>query len=205
MATDAHSAVDTGKVEAPVTGVAPALSRPYRASLTAVLTGLAALTLAGPARAEDPREEIPTPNPVVLAAFDPSTGTGYCAGFDAVVTFPAYNQYVVRQTTAADGTTTLKITGHAKATVTNQSSGKSVTLNISGPGTIVIEPDGAFRIDAAGPNLLWTSSENSFGDVPEISYTRGRVSLRVDASGQTTSYTLAGGARQTDVCVLLAT
>jgi hypothetical protein len=70
----------------------------------------------------------------------------------------------------------------------------------------VIYPDGAFSIDAAGPNLLWTAPEDlaNLPDVPTISYTTGHVTVEVDASGQTTSYTLAGGARQTDVCAVLA-
>jgi hypothetical protein len=88
--------------------------------------------------------------------------------------------------------------------VTNLSTGKSVSYNVGGPGTIVIYPDGSFTIDAAGPNLLWTVPENSYPNVPAISYTTGHVTLAVDASGQTTSYTLAGGARQTDVCAVLA-
>jgi hypothetical protein len=77
----------------------------------------------------------------------------------------AASAYIIRETTAPDGTTTLKITGHAQATVTNQTTGESVTYNISGPGTIVIYPNGAFSIDAAEPNLLWTAPEN-FGEFP---------------------------------------
>ena len=90
--------------------------------------------------------------------------------------------------------------------MTNQVTGESVTYNISGPGSLVLFPDGAFSIDAAGPNLLWTLPENlaNFPAVPTISYTTGHVTVEVDASGQTTSYTLAGGARQTDVCAVLA-
>jgi hypothetical protein len=37
-----------------------------------------------------------------------------------------------------------------------------------------------------------------------ISYTRGHVTFEVDRSGRTTSYSLAGGSRQTDVCAVLA-
>ena len=96
----------------------------------------------------------------------------------------------------------VKITGHAQATVTNQSTGASVSYNISGPGTVVVYPDGAFSIDAHGPNLLWTRSEFSFPGIPTISYTTGHVTVQVAASGQTTSYRLRG--RQTDVCAVLA-
>ena len=159
---------------------------------------LVGLLLAAPAGAQRPHVPLPTPDPLVLE--------GYCDGFTAVIAVTKMNQHIIRQTIAPDGTTTLKITGHAQATVTNQTTGESVTYNISGPGTIVIYPNGAFSIDAAGPNLLWTAPENlaNFPDVPTISYTTGHVTVEVDAFGQTTSYTLAGGARQTDVCAVLA-
>ena len=152
------------------------------------------LLLAAPAGAQRPHVPLPTPDPMELE--------GYCDGFTAVVTYTKMNQHIIKGTTAPDGTTTLKITGHARASVTNQSTGQSVSYNISGPGTVVIYPDGAFSIDAHGPNLLWTTPENSFPGVPTISYTTGHVTLFVDASGQTTSYQLRG--RQTDVCAVLA-
>ena len=169
-------------------------ARMKRAGFLAVALILLGLLLAAPAGARDPRVPLPTPDPVVLE--------GYCDGFTAVVTFTKMNQYIIRQTTAPDGTTTLRIAGHAEAAVTNQTTDKSVTYNISGPGTVVIYPDGAFSIDAHGPNLLWTAPENSFPGVPTISYTTGHVTVQVAASGQTTSYQLRG--RQTDVCAVLA-
>jgi hypothetical protein len=171
-------------------GVVP-MQRAVGGSLAVVLVGLLS---AVPAGASDPRDPLPTPDPIVLE--------GYCEGFTAVVTYTKMNQYVIHETTAPDGTTTLQITGHAEASVTNQATGTSVTYNISGPGTVVIYPDGAFSIDAHGPNLLWTTPENSFPGVPTISYTTGHVTLQVDASGLTTSYQLRG--RQTDVCTVLA-
>jgi hypothetical protein len=160
----------------------------------AVALVLVGLLAAAPAGASDPRVPLPTPDPVVLE--------GYCDDFTAVVTFTKMNQYVIHETTAPDGTTTLQIAGHAEATVTNQTTRTSVTYNISGPGTLVSYPDGAFSIDAHGPNLLWTAPEFSFPGVPTISYTTGHVTVQVAASGQTTSYRLEG--RQTDVCAVLA-
>jgi hypothetical protein len=155
------------------------------AGLLAATVFLAGLLLAAPAGASDPRFPIPTPEPLKLE--------GYCEGFTAVITWTKFNQYIIHQMTAPDGTTTLQITGNAQVTVTNQTTGESVTYNISGPGTIVIEPDGAFSIDAGGPNLLWILPENleQFPDVPTISYTTGHVTVEVAADGQTTSYTLA--------------
>ena len=161
-----------------------------------VLLGLSA----APADAQRPHPPYnPGPNPTVLPQDD------YCDDFTAVVTFTKLNQYIIHDTIdPVTGVETLRITGNAQATVTNQSTGESVRYNISGPATVVINPDGSFSADAGGPNLLWTTKDNSFPGVPTISYTTGHVTFAVDDSGQTTSYTLAGGARQTDVCAVLA-
>ena len=132
----------------------------------------------------------------------------YCQGFDVLITFPDFDQYIRQETIAPDGTKTWHITGHARATVTNQATKKAVSYNISGPGTLVFPPDGSFSGDVAGPNLLWTAQNNlpepPNPKVPTISYTTGHLTFVVDPSGKTTSYSLAGGQRQTDVCAALA-
>jgi hypothetical protein len=171
---------------------------------------LITLLFAGPALAAEPRIPIPTPEPVVL----PAEGGEFCEGFTAVITFQDFNQYIISQTTDPEtGATILHITGRARATVTNQATGESVSYNISGPGTLVLNPDGSFSGDLAGPNLLWTARSDleRFPEVPTISYTTGHVTFVAEfvqtPNGldlQTTSYSLAGGARQTDVCAVLA-
>ena len=163
----------------------------FAAALLA-MTAMGALSVV-PAAAEDPRIPLP-PGDVAL-------NDEFCT-FPVDIHFTDANQYIIHQTTASDGTTTLDITGRARATVTNVDTGEKVSYNISGPGTIVIFPDGAFSIDAHGPNLLWTTRENSFPGVPAISYTTGHVRVQVDASGETTGYSLSG--RRTDVCRVLA-
>jgi hypothetical protein len=92
--------------------------------------------------------------------------------------------------------------------VTNEASGESVSFNISGPGNLVLNSDGSFSGDLAGPNLPWTALSDLalFPEVPTISYTTGHVTFVVgfvDGDLQTTSYSLAGGARQTGVCEVL--
>jgi hypothetical protein len=167
------------------------------AGLLAATVFLTGLLLAAPAGAQPP--------PVPLTQ-DPVTLEGYCEDFNVRITFPVFNQSIIQQTVEPDGTTTVKIAGHAQSTVTNLSTGESVTYNTSGPATLVFYPDGTISVDAAGPNLLWTAPENlaHFPDVPTISYTTGHVTFTVAASGETTAYELAGGARQTDVCAVLA-
>jgi hypothetical protein len=173
------------------------------AGLLAATVFLTGLLWAAPAGASDPRILIPTPEPLLLEARHDSSG--YCEGFDVEITWTEYNQYIIQETTSPDGTTTQRITGHAQLTVTNLSTGKSVSYNVSGPGTVVIYPEGAellFSVDAAGPNLFWTELQFSYPGVPTISYTTGHVTFTVAASGETTAYELEG--RQTDVCAVLA-
>ena len=102
--------------------------------LTCGVVGRATLlpAVAGAQRPHDPY--IPGPNPTELK--------GYCPGFTAIVTFSQFNQYIIQDTTnPVTGVGTLRITGHARATLTNATTGKSVTYNISGPATVVINPD----------------------------------------------------------------
>jgi hypothetical protein len=164
----------------------------FAATLVAMMATGALLV--APAAGQDPRIPLPS-NP-------DQTLVGYCAGFNVEMTFTDANQYIIHQTTALDGTTTLDITGRARVTLKNLSTDKKVSYNISGPGTVVLYPDGAFSVDAHGPNLFWTLPANSFPGVPAISYTTGHVTFQVNASGNTTSYSLSGS--QTDVCRVLA-
>jgi hypothetical protein len=158
---------------------------------------LIGLVVASPTLAADPRSPVPLPdpNPIVLPAAQ------YCGDFTVNVTVTDFNQYIVRSTTAPNGTVTMRITGRARAIVTNVATGASVSYNISGPGTLVFNSDGSFSGDVAGPNLLWTTLANSFPGVPTISYTTGHVTFAVAPSGLTTSYSLAGA--RTDVCAVL--
>jgi hypothetical protein len=124
--------------------------------------------------------------------------------------FPVTIQYFSNQkgpqTTLPNGAEEFRFTGHAKAIVTNDNTGESITYNVSGPGTQTFfsfpRTDVDFTIDAAGPNLLWTTRGNSFPGVPQIAYTTGRVRVAVDKTGKTTNYQLNG--RSTDVCAKLA-
>jgi hypothetical protein len=173
-----------------ITRVRGSIRAGFAVALVAMAMG--ALSVA-PAGAADPR--------TLLPPADQELDDQFCA-FPVDIHFTDVNQYIIHETTALDGTVTWDITGRARATVTNVDTGKMVSYNISGPGTIVFDPDGGFSIDAHGPNLLWTARDLSYPGVPAISYTTGHVTLQVAPSGLTTDYNLSG--RQTDVCRVLA-
>ena len=125
---------------------------------------------------------------------------GYCP---FPVTIKYFSVQKQKDTTLTNGATESRFNGHAEAIVTNDDTGKSITYNVSGPGTQTVFPDGSFTIDAGGPNLLWTSVENSQpAGVLQLAYTTGRVRVAVNNTGHTESYQLNG--RSTDVCAKLA-
>ncbi|GAB3313707.1 hypothetical protein GCM10027451_27770 [Geodermatophilus aquaeductus] len=171
--------------------------RTTRTSLVIATAAVGLVAGAGPAQG-DP---LPTePQTIQLPGTDTAGDDGYCP---FAVTIDFFSNQQVTETPLPNGATEFRFTGHAEAIVINDKTGESITYNVSGPGRQTVFPDGSFTIDAAGPNLLWTSVENSQpAGVLQLAYTTGRVRLAVDENGQTASYRLNG--RSTDVCAELA-
>jgi hypothetical protein len=168
-----------------------------RTSLAAAAAIAGLVALAGPAQAAPPQADLQHYD---LPADTPSTD-GYCA-FPVTIDYLT-NQRARKVTTNPDGSVATHLTGFASATVTRSDTGQTLEFKISGPGTLTNFPSGAFNIDATGPNLLWTTVDNSAQGVPQIAYTTGPVHVEVDASGKTTQYNLTSG-RSINVCDLLA-
>src|SRR5690242_12395373 len=106
----------------------------------AVVAIVGLLAVVGPAQAAPP--PLPVTNDVVLAQGD------YCAGFAV---------HVVTYSASSDVHHPGLFTGPGYAIVTNTTSNKSITYNISGPGTVTSNPDGGYSVSAKGPNLFWTT------------------------------------------------
>jgi hypothetical protein len=141
------------------------------------------LLMAGPAQAAPP---FPVVVDEVLAAGD------YCTGFAV---------HVVQYSKSTDAHHRGFFTGPGYAVVTNTTTNKSITYNVSGPGTPTSNPDRGFSVRATGTNLFWTTRANSYPGVPQISYTTGPLSFTVAGSGKTTAYQHSGST--TDVCAAL--
>jgi hypothetical protein len=142
--------------------------------------------------------------PVPALTFD-RTLKGICP-FDVQLTVVRQNEFIIHETVASDGTIYDQYAGNLVVEVTNVETGKSLTYNISGPGTFWHNPTtGTLGGQLYGPNLLWTTPENLPDEpagVPTLSYTTGPVSFTGDASGKTTFYSHRG--TTTDVCAALA-
>ena len=157
----------------------------------AAIAGLVALP--GAAQAAPPQAQTFTID--LPGTNEPGVGdNGFCP-------FPVQIVAVTNQLTPHDKPVN-NLTGFGSATVRNTVTDETLKFNISGPGTVTNNNVPPFTIDAHGPNLLWTTVDNSFPGVPQLAYTTGHVQVTVDASGQTTSYKLTG--HSTDVCELLA-
>jgi hypothetical protein len=134
----------------------------------------------------------PQPIDVTLVGTDTAGENGYCK-------FPVHILGSSDQL-FHEGSNGNQGTGFISVTVTNETTGKTLKFNISGPGTVTGPGNGTFEIDAKGPNLLWTTVVNSFPGVPQLAYTTGHVQVTV-VDNLTTQYHLSGNS--TDVCELL--
>jgi hypothetical protein len=142
---------------------------------------------AGPAQAAPP---LPVTNDLVLLSQDTAGGDGYCKHFDV---------HLVTYSASSDVHHPGLFTGPGFTTVTNITTGKSITYNTSGPGKVTLDP---VTVDARGTNLFYTTQANSFAGVPQISYTSGPVHFQLNATGLTRAYAHTG--RTTDVCAALS-
>jgi hypothetical protein len=164
-----------------------------RTLLAAAAATVGLVAFAGQAQAAPPDKTVrPSPIDVTLVGQDTAGVNGFCA-------FPVHivgtsNQLI------HEGSNGNQATGFISVTVTNETTGKTLKFNISGPGTVTGPGNGTFQIDAKGPNLLWTTVANSFPGVPQLAYTTGHVQVTV-VDNLTTEYHLSGNS--TDVCELL--
>lgn len=122
-------------------------------------------------------------------------------GFPVHVGILDDNEYYVQSQSNADGSTTQRVTGHLVVSLTNESTGKTITENVSGPGTFTVYPDGSGRFEAQGVSFGVASPTARADGVPGIWVSHGAVEGTFDSSFQTT--TLSPSDRLTDGCALL--
>jgi hypothetical protein len=166
-------------------------------ALGALLGMFGGVVTAAPALALGPKWQFnaPPPGPVILPA-------DFC-GFRIGVSFPVDKEYF-KVLKAADGSMTLLITGSLTLTNTNLSTGKTITANISGPGTATFFPDGSVTTEETGRAVyaLEPADAQRFG-VPPIGLTAGPLTTSVDVDGNLTSFSLQGHVL-VDVCAALS-
>lgn len=157
-----------------------------RAIVVPVAVASFALTaFATTAAASSKRVPVPTP--------PDTTFTGYCS-FPLFVHVIANKEYETI-TSGPDASTIIKIDGNLVQSLTNVDSGKTVTLNSSGPGVITVFADGSQSIDSEGPSLaFWgPQAQSTFGLSP-VENMAGHAQFTFDANGNLTNFSFTGHA-----------
>ncbi|TME03703.1 MAG: hypothetical protein E6I71_08920 [Chloroflexi bacterium] len=104
--------------------------------------------------------------------------------------------------TLQDGTTKIQFNGYARQIV--QGNGKTLELNVSGPGTIFIAPDGAFITAIGGGHLFYIGPVGT----PQqglTMYDGHSVLATIDTAAYGTIFVVSSfTGHKTDICALLA-
>jgi hypothetical protein len=125
-------------------------------------------------------------------------------GFPIHVGIVSDREYYIHETTLADGTLIQQVTGTLVLSFTNTDTGKTITENVSGPGSFTTYPDGGFLVDAQGLSFFFFGpiGQANTGE-PGFVITSGHAVAFFDpVTGAADSFTLTG--RQTNGCTLLS-
>src|SRR5207247_3061054 len=134
------------------------------------------LLTAAPASAGAPVREF-----VPAEAFDLDVGP---CPFIVHVEFPVNNEYSITFTDADGNPTRILIQGALFTTLTNTENGKSVTLNISGPGVITFGEDGSTLVTGWGNwTLFFFPGQLGPGSSGSLILNQGRFELLTAANG----------------------
>jgi hypothetical protein len=163
-------------------------------ALGALLGLFAGVVTASPALARGPKWLFAPAAPFTLPA-------SFC-GFTIRVSFPVNKGYSkILKTT--DGSMTTLITGASTVSNTNLSTGKTITVNLSGPEKVTAFPDGSATLRAKGRSAYALSPTDArrFG-VPPLGVTAGAQTVSFAPDGSVTSFSLRH--LLVDVCAALS-
>ncbi len=130
----------------------------------------------------------------------PFTLSGVCS-FDVHIDFLANKEYATILVDHAGNPTAILTTGVLKVSLTNLSNGKSLDLNISGPGRSVTNPDGSATLTSWGPWLWFIPPLLGFNT--QLFFMAGQGIAQFDSNGTLTSFQVVGGTTR-DLCAALA-
>jgi hypothetical protein len=151
---------------------------------------LLALAIAPAATAGKPTREIIPAVPDAVLDLCGFPVLDHEEGYTIVQSFTDEEGNLVRQIVTAPG---------LRETLTNLDTGKTVVLNIEGPGVLDLNPDGSGSFTGTGPYLFFFHPSML---TPGLFFTTGRFVVTFDANGDRTSFESVGPI--TDVCAELA-
>lgn len=101
-----------------------------------------------------------------------------------------------------DGSLLVRTSGSLVVSLTNTTISKVLTVNISGPSSALIAPDGAVSVTGRGPGIfVFTPAQQATWHVPPIAVVDGLTRFAVDATADLTAFTAVGNI--TDMCAEL--
>ena len=168
--------------------------------LLVMLGGCADTAPTAPALGADPprlsASGKPTRTPLLAGPFE--VPAGVACSFGVLGGEPIINNQVLKTfPPEPNGDIVQLATGALVFTLTNASTGKTITVNTSGPGRITIHPDGSTTLEAQGRWLL------GFIDGPfTLFISSGRVVVSFGPDGTPTLVSQSGHVE--DVCALLS-
>jgi hypothetical protein len=113
------------------------------------------------------------------------------------------NKEYASLTVTADGASIIKVTGSFVVTFTNGTTGKSITLNASGPGTFTFPANSSLQIVDANGLSFWVAPNLSEFGLPNAFLSSGPLQLTADRS----NFQVVSVARQphvlVDICAAL--
>lgn len=168
-----------------------------RAGVVVAMLALIAALAAAPVSANT------DPHRIYLAAAPFDVPASVCSF--AVHVEPLVDREYAKVTTNPDGSTSYKITGTSVDSLTNSTTGKTITVNASGPGTSTFLADGAtLTFDDTGHTLLWATNLTDFGSpsnfVLTSGHTAGALFFTTDPSAGSVVGPLELGNVLVDVC-----
>jgi hypothetical protein len=125
---------------------------------------------------------------------------GYCG-------FPIYSEpvrsqnFVLERTTYPDGTEIEETRGQLIRTMTNTLTGKSIQVNISGPGRVTTYPDRSYVVEGSGGWILLIPRRFGY-DVPVMAVTSGKFTYTYAPATDTLTWSGHGALR--DICAELS-
>jgi hypothetical protein len=126
---------------------------------------------------------------------------GVVCSFEVIGTPLANNETTATFPVQANGDARQIVSGALKEEITNASTGNSIVVNISGPGTIINHPDGSASADTHGRNLL-ISFSTDIPAGPSLGLVSGHLVAEYSSGGLQTLITQTG--TEEDLCAALS-
>lgn len=127
---------------------------------------------------------------------------GVVCGFELAGTPVANNETTTIYPADANGDVREIITGTLKLQLTNVGTGKSIVVNISGPGTIVLHPDGSGSENLRGSGLIFFSPTATPAGPATYLFT-GNTNISFDPAGNLTLVSTTDNS-PADICAALS-